>query len=448
MPKLPLTTRRFLTTPRGEQSRVAILALHRWLEWRGISIAQLTPVLFQQFLTWPNHVRVSAKTRRAYWIQLRDYLQRLRDRGMLSFNPKHLQRRPRSLPPIAREYLASLAPTHRPSTCSGYATTLRGFYAWLDDNRLDVAQLTQRVITRWFQSMHAERLAPITRHGILMETRMYLRWLNERQPMRTLPDDLIRRSDFPKLPHYMPRPLTIEADRELQRRLAASDDPRAWALLLMRRTGLRISELYNLEYHCTRFERRQPLLKVPLGKLHSERLVPLDPDAVELVRRLQSTGPRPRAWLVPGRNHSKCNFDELSDVLKVASRDSPDPARITSHRLRHTFATELLSAGMSLVGVMRLLGHRDHRMTLRYAAVTPETVAEEYQSALSKVAAKYRLAATPAAAPPGPEDASQPDQLLDHLARWVRKHAAPRDLLRRIERLKRDILNLTPPTKK
>jgi Phage integrase family len=237
----------------------------------------------------------------------------------------------------------------------------------------------------------------------------------------------------------MPRPLTIEADRELQRRLAASEDPLAWALLLMRRTGLRIGELYNLEYHCTRFERRHPLLKVPLGKLHSERLVPLDPDAVELVRRLQSTGPRPRAWLVPGRNHSKCNFDELSDVLKVVSRDLPDPTRITSHRLRHTFATELLSAGMSLVGVMRLLGHRDHRMTLRYAAVTPEVVTEEYQKALGKLATKYRLPPIPAAAPPEPEGAPDPDQLLEHLARWVRQHAtsptAPRALLRRVERL-------------
>ena len=228
MLKLPLTTRRFLATPRGERSRAAILALHRWLERRGITITQLTPVLFQHFLVRPNHVRVRAQTRRAYWAQLRDYLKRLRDRELLSFSPKHLQRRLRSLPPIASEYLASLTPTHRPTTCSGYAATLRRFYAWLDDNRLDVAQLTRQHLTRWFQSMHAERLVPATRHGILMETRVYLRWLNERQPPRTAPDDLIRRSDFPKLPSYMPRPLTIEADRELQRRLAASEDPRAW----------------------------------------------------------------------------------------------------------------------------------------------------------------------------------------------------------------------------
>ena len=69
-----------------------------------------------------------------------------------------------------------------------------------------------------------------------------------------------------------------------------------------------------------------------------------------------------------------------------------------------------LSGGMSLVGVMRLLGHRDIRMTLRYAAVTPEIVAEEYQSALEKLATKYRLPPGVAAAPPVPEGAPDPDQ--------------------------------------
>jgi hypothetical protein len=101
---------------------------------------------------------------------------------------------------------------------------------------------------------------------------------------------------------------------------------------------------------------------------------------------------------------------------------------------------------------MRLLGHRDYRMTLRYAAITPELVAEEYQSALARLATKYRLPPKPASAPPGPGDAPEPDQLLDHLARWVRKHApgsgAPRDLLRRIARLRQEVQNLTPPTKK
>ena len=94
--------------------------------------------------------------------------------------------------------------------------------------------------------------------------------------------------------------MTAEADRELKQRLRSSKQPGAWALLLMRHTGLRIGELRSLEYDCVRFDNRRPLLKVPLGKLNSERLVPLDDESVELIQRLQSTTQRPRSWLVPG----------------------------------------------------------------------------------------------------------------------------------------------------
>jgi integrase len=233
--------------------------------------------------------------------------------------------------------------------------------------------------------------------------------------------------------------LGAEADRELQRRLAASNDPTAWALLLMRRTGLRIGELRNLEYHCVRADERRPLLKVPLGKLNNERLVPLDATSVELVRRLQSAGPRPRSWLVPGAGGARAPYCRIRRVLMMHSRDLPEPTRITCHRLRHTFATEMLGAGMSLLGVMRLLGHRDYHMTLRYAAITPEVVDDEYTKALAQLATKYQLSTQR----PSLDETPEPDDLLDQLSRWLRKHVSSpqplRALLKRIDRLRREI---------
>jgi integrase len=266
--------------------------------------------------------------------------------------------------------------------------------------------------------------------------------------MRTAADELIRKSDFPKLPHYLPRPLSAEVDHELQRRLAAAEDPTAWALLLMRRTGLRIGELRNLEYHCVRAEERRPLLKVPLGKLNTERLVPLDATSVELIRRLQSAGPLPRSWLVPGAGGARAPYDRIRRVLTTHSRGLPELARITCHRLRHTFATEMLGAGMSLVGVMRLLGHRDYHMTLRYAAVTPEVVDDEYTKALAQLATKYQLPARK----PVSDEAPAPHELLDQLSRWLRTHVPSpqplRALLKRIERLRREIRNFEPAKQK
>lgn len=438
---LPPHARRFLRTTTNARVHAIVQAFHRWLERRGLTLAALTPAQVQQFVARPRTVRVTRRGRRANQAWLRHYLQWLHARGLVAFVPPPGRPQPPELPPLAREFLASLVPTFRPATIHCYTFSLRKLHGWLDPRGLVPARLTRPQIERWLRWLHGLGLHASSRHHVLVESRAYLRWLSERRRMRTAPDELIRKSDFPKLPKGLPRPLSAEVDRELQRRLASATEPVAWALLLMRRTGLRIGELRNLDYHCVRAEARQPLLKVPLGKLNTERLVPLDAAALELVRRLQAAAPRPRAWLVPGRGGARAAYDRIRRVLTTHSHDLPEPTRITCHRLRHTFATELIGAGMSLVGLMRLLGHRDYHMTLRYAAITPEVVAGEYTEALAKLATKYQLAARQ----PSGAEAPAPDELLDQLSRWLRKHVSSqqslRALLKRIERLRREIQN-------
>lgn len=437
--ELPRLARRFLQTTAHARVQAIVHAFHRWLDRRRLTLAELTPPLLEQFVARPRGARVCRRVRVVNKAWLRRYLLWLYERGLVSFVPEPGRPRPPELPALARTFLSSLVPTFRPATVHCYTFSLRKLYGWLDPRGLAPEHLTRREIERWFRWLHDLGLHPTSRHHILVEARAYLRWLGERRRMRTAPDELIRKSDFPKLPQYLPRPLSAEADRELQRRLVTSDDPTAWALLLMRRTGLRIGELRNLEYHCLRADDRRPLLKVPLGKLNNERLVPLDAASVELVRRLHATGPRPRSWLVPGAGGARAPYCRIRRVLMTHSRDLPEPARITCHRLRHTFATEMLGAGMSVLGVMRLLGHRDYHMTLRYAAITPEVVDDEYSKALAQLATKYQLSAPRSSL----EEAPGPDELLDQLSRWLRKHVSSpqplRALLKRIDRLQREV---------
>lgn len=442
--ELPGPARRFLRTTTRTRVHAIVISFHRWLDRRQLTLADLTPALLRQFLARPRGVRISRRVRVAYTAYLRPYLQWLHGRGLVGVVPEPGRPRPPALPALAHQFLASLVPTFRPATVHCYTFSLRKLYGWLDPRGLAPERLTRPQIERWLRWLHDQGLHPSSRHHVLVESRAYLRWLGERRRMQTAADELIRKSDFPKLPRYLPRPLSAEVDRELQRRLAAAADPTAWAVLLMRRTGLRIGELRNLEYHCVRAEQRRPLLKVPLGKLNNERLVPLDATALELVRRLQSTGPRPRSWLVPGAGGARAPYDRIRRVLTTHSHDLPEPTRITCHRLRHTFATEMLGAGMSLLGVMRLLGHRDYHMTLRYAAITPEVVDDEYTKALAKLATKYQLAARH----PVDAEAPAPGDLLDQLARWLRKHVTSPPLLKallmRIERLRREVQKFDP----
>ena len=54
---------------------------------------------------------------------------------------------------------------------------------------------------------------------------------------------------------------------------------------------------------------------------------------------------------------------------------------MTTHRLRHTFATEILRLGVSLPALKQLLGHKDIRMTLRYVQVTQQDLQREFHAA-------------------------------------------------------------------
>ena len=437
---LPKPTKRFLRTTDHRRTRIIVRAFHRWLAERQLSLVELTPVLLEQFLSRPGKKRISRLVYIQYRAWMRRYLQWMYQRSLVGFVPGP-GRQPQELPALAHTFLASLVPTYSRATVHCYTFSLRRLYRWLETHGLKPEQLTRPRIEPWFRWLHDEGLHPSSRHHVLVESRAYLRWLAERQPLRTPPDELIRKSDFPKIPQRLPRPLNAESDRELQRRLAASSDPIAWALLLLRRTGIRIGELRNLEYHCVRFEERRPLLKVPLGKLNNERLVPLDPVSVDLIHRLQSTASRPRPWLIPGHGSPRPCYHRIRWVLTQHCRELPEPSRITPHRLRHTFATEMLGAGMSLLAVMRMLGHRSYQMTLRYAAVTSVLVEDEYAKALAQLGDKYRF--SPRTKPEADPD---PIILLEQVMRSLRRLAVPaqhlRALLKRISRLQVEVRKL------
>ena len=99
---------------------------------------------------------------------------------------------------------------------------------------------------------------------------------------------LIFPRDAPKLPHPLPRYLPPDQERALLAALENSPNRlRADALLLLRATGMRIGELTMLELDCVHeVPGSGAWLKVPLGKLLTERMVPIDEETTGLVDRI------------------------------------------------------------------------------------------------------------------------------------------------------------------
>jgi integrase len=262
----------------------------------------------------------------------------------------------------------------------------------------------------------------------------------------------------------MPRPLSQEQDQNFEEAFLASTSPLILGFYVMRHTGIRIGELRGLAFDCVRSNLDgQPLLKVPLGKMDNDRLVPLAPKTLDVIKKLQGIARKDQsaAWTPQtlfvsrrGRQYAIGAFHRafldvklrlILDGRIIEARDEP----INPHRLRHTYATTLLTGGISIVVLQKLLGHRSIRMTLRYAAVVPTKAIEDYFAALKILAARQQYLE--------PVDRRQPSARLGHrklvadLILLLRSHddgAAPAkirrtaEIIRKVEQLGRDIAKL------
>jgi site-specific recombinase XerD len=155
--------------------------------------------------------------------------------------------------------------------------------------------------------------------------------------------DLIRQEDFPPQPHDLPKPLSLHQDQLLQQELRRSDDLASKALLLMRSTGIRIGECVHLSLDCLRqVGPEQWALHVPLGKLHTERWVPADPELRHIVERilaLRALAPpaqlaKAQGFLLPGGARNGL-MQTLRSALAQAAQRAGCSTPATPHQLRH-----------------------------------------------------------------------------------------------------------------
>jgi site-specific recombinase XerD len=352
----------------------SVQLLYQWMAQNSLSCTRLS---FDHILSFFKQEPVKSRQQRT---RIYSYI----DVASASF-PRVLM--PGQIPPVAREFADSLRINLKPNTCATYVTYLRRFHSFLLNEDIDIKNVTRKHMVLFFAGLVDEGLAPDTRGQAAAAIRTYLYWLHEQQIIHILPEKLIHSTDFPKHQFRLPRPLPADVDRELQARLRASSSIYHKGILLMRHTGIRVGELVALPYDCLFVDTREyKFLKVPLGKLDNERNVPLDEKTYDLLTTIQSMGPKRRLYLIPREkripNSQRFHICKtLSQIARGLKCDSP----ISSHRLRHTYATSLVSAGINLFAVMRLLGHRNIHMTLRYTAITQENLLKDYHAAIKKL---------------------------------------------------------------
>ena len=306
-------------------------------------------------------------------------------------------RRPPLQHPLAPAFASaveSLCTALTASSTRNYNIVVRHFLVYLAAEHPEVIGLEQLRrdphILGWMASLRAQTppLVATTCIGRLFALRTIL---SELAWTKQLPElaHLLRREDIPRTPHTLSRPLTAEQDQLLEQEFVRRNDLGGNVFLLLRRTGMRIGECADLSYDCLRSTGPdQWAIHVPLGKLKTERMIPGDAFVRNLVHRLRffrSLDPLPTDGRLIARPGSKvATVVQLRDYLHQVCHSLGLSTRIVPHQFRHTYATEMLRSGVSFPVLMKLLGHVNPEMTMRYVDIALTDLQREFQLARAK----------------------------------------------------------------
>ena len=264
---------------------------------------------------------------------------------------------------------------HARNTLAAYAADLGDYAAYAASRGQTVAGADAGLTRDYVAGLSAKGLSPRTQARRVSALRQFHRFLLREGQSRDDPTALL---DTPRLPLVLPKYLgeaEVEALLAAARRhpgrsgLAASA-----ALEILYATGLRISELLALPRTALSGDAAVLLIR---GKGGRERIVPLSQASREAAARLAPRHDKAHdkgRWLFPGRDPRRAMTRQGFALLlkQVALAAGLDPARVSPHVLRHSFASHLLAHGADLRSLQLLLGHADIATTQIYTHVLAE----------------------------------------------------------------------------
>jgi len=279
---------------------------------------------------------------------------------------------------------------HATKTCEAYERDLRQFLIFLRTKLGRTPCLTdlQRLETRVFRAfMAARRRNGITSRSLarsLAALRSFFRWL---EAQNILKNRAILQLSMPKIPHSVPKPITIEKAADVM--AAASNAELDWigardtaVLLLLYGAGLRISEALSITLKDAPTPHRD-VLRI-IGKGHKERLVPILSLTIDAINTYITICPyplEPDDILFRGAKGGPLSPRIIQLVIANMRETLGLPTSATPHALRHSFATHLLTSGADLRQIQELLGHSSLSTTQVYTEVERDRLLEIYDAA-------------------------------------------------------------------
>jgi site-specific recombinase XerD len=268
---------------------------------------------------------------------------------------------------------------HKPSTLQGSFTSVRLFLDFYGKSgKRELAEMERADLEAFIEHVQDRGLRISTVRTRLACIIAFLHFLMEQD---LIPLSLLKRRIKLKLPEVLPRAMH---PADVKKLLSVIDDIRDRTLiLLLLRTGMRIGEALGLRLNDLDMQDR----KVHLfqGEKNSMgRVVYLSDDVLLALKLwLRRRDPNKEFVFYGHGNKPICYSTGRSRFVKYIQKAGLEQKGYTVHCLRHTFASELLNAGMRLECLQQLLGHQDIEVTRRYARLTDRTREEEYFRAMA-----------------------------------------------------------------
>lgn len=243
--------------------------------------------------------------------------------------------------------------------------------------RLD--EITQPAVAKWLAEKLAEGLAPATVEKIrVMFNRSFelaLRWETpgvSKNPVKGIPRKPINNA--------RERFLNAAEAKRLMAAVEASLNPQLKHIVgLLLLTGARVSELLHAEWRHIDLEKRQWL--IPTSKTGRARHVPLSKPAIDMLNAVPRFAGCP--YVLPNPETRK-PYVSVKHSWQTA-RDEAKLPDLRIHDLRHSAASFMINAGIDLFAVGRVLGHADHKSTMRYSHLANDTLLAAVEAGARKM---------------------------------------------------------------
>ena len=269
----------------------------------------------------------------------------------------------------------------RSNTLRAYYGTLQMFLTFLHrSGRTHLEALSREDLEAFLEHEQDRNLKPLTVKTRLSLVKAFVRFLVRREVVRA---EVLERSIRIKVPELLPKAMEPEDVKQLLAVVSKVRD-RAMILVLLR-TGMRIGELLSTTMNDLNLKERKILI-FQAEKTQVGRVVYLSDDAHQaLLAWLAERDPQ-KQQLFYGQGRDSLSYTAARMMLyRYLDQAGLSQKGHSLHSLRHTFASELLNAGMRLECLQQLLGHTNLEVTRRYAKLTDKTREEEYFRAMALI---------------------------------------------------------------